>query len=308
MAAPILDVAVIGGSFAGNSAALMLARGRRSVAVFDTGLPRNSPAAAGNGFLGMDGLDPKGIQSRAQADVLKYPTTQIRPERVKAIARTDDGFTVITVTTGASSVNARRIVLAFGKTDILPDIPGLSGRWGNSVLQCPYCHGYEVADRPTGLLISGPPSWHQARLLSDWTSDLIVFTNGQPIPDAELPALEARNIRIVHDRIDHMDADGTLHLISAAPVPRDVLYLTTHTKLASPLAADLGCDLTDGPCGPMVAVDDFGATSVPGVYAAGDITRPFYGATMAAASGALAGTACHQSLATPDIPIKRAAA
>lgn len=308
--APTLDVAIVGGSFAGLSAGLPVARARRSVVVFDSGLPRNRFAAASHGFLGHDGRAPDAIRRDGRAQYLVYPTARLVEDEVVAIDGERDRFRL--ATRGGGEVLARRVVLAFGMRDALPEIPGLAACWGRSAMQCPYCHGYEAADLPTGLLVTGASPLHHARLLGDWTGDLAVFANGHAIAPDDRAAIEALGLRI-HDapvvRIEATDGHiEALHLADGARVPRAALYLATRAAPASDLAARLGCRMIEGAYGPYVAVDMMQQTSVPGVFAAGDLTRPAYNAPAAAADGARAGAAAHQSLHFAMAPIVAAAA
>lgn len=308
-ASPPIDVAIVGGSFAGLSAGLPVARARRSVVVFDSGLTRNRFAAASHGFLGQDGRAPDAIRLDGRAQFLAYPTARLVEDEVVAIDGERDRFRLMT--RGGAEVLARRVVLAFGMRDALPDIPGLAECWGRSAMQCPYCHGYEAADLPTGLLVTGASPLHHARLLGDWTGDLVVFANGQALAPDDRAAIDALGLR-VHDapvvRIEATEGHiQAVHLASGARIPREALYLATRAAPATDLADRLGCRMSEGPHGPYVAVDMMQQTSVPRVFAAGDLTRPFYNAPAAAADGARAGSAAHQSLHFAMAPIVAAA-
>ena len=302
------DVVVIGGSWAGLSAAMQLARARRRVLVVDAGRPRNRFAHSSHGFLGQDGRTPAAILETALAQVLAYPTATLRrDEATRAVAHGRGDFEVTLASGG--SVRARRLVLATGIVDELPDVPGLRERWGVTVLHCPYCHGYEVADRRLGVLAVGDASVHQALLLPDWSGDVTLFTNGTVVPTAaQRDALAARGVRIeprpfvglvgdapalagVRLRANPGDPDG------GPVVPLDALFTGSRTRMASPLAEQLGCGFEDGPFGPVVRTDAKRETTVPGVYAAGDAARVPHNATWASADGVTAGVYAHQSLA-----------
>ena len=293
-----IDVAIVGGSFAGLAAGLMLARARRRVVVFDEGQTRNRFADAGHGFLGMDGLAPAEMQRRGQADLLAYPTARIIGSRVTAIAGQDGRFTL----EADAEWLAKKVILAHGMRDILPDIPGLEPGWGKWALQCPYCHGYEVADQPTGILMTSPAAPHHLTMLRDWTDDLALFCNGHPLPD-ELRAKAAGWGIPVHDLpVVAIRDDGpsrTILLADGQEVRRSVLYLMSRSEPSCDLPAQLDCRTEDGMTGPFVSVDMMQNTSVPGVFAAGDLCRPMYGALFAAADGARAGTAAHHALLFP---------
>jgi len=298
MEGPATDVAIIGGSFAGLSAALMLARGRRRVIVFDDGQTRNRFAAASHGFLGQDGQAPDAIRLTGRAEVLAYPTASVDTRRVQGAQKTGDAFS-LTLADG-DLVLARRIILAYGMRDVLPAIPGLAECWGVTANQCPYCHGYELADRPTLVMLTGPHSVQHAMMLTEWTRDLTCLTHGQDMAPADAAALSERGIALrdgvvsaVHHRNGHIEA---VELADGARIAGQVLYLASTAVPACDLATDLGCAMEPGGQGPIVKVDWMQATSVAGVWAAGDLARQMPGAVHAAASGAMAGVAVHRSL------------
>lgn len=291
-----VDVAIVGAGFAGLSAAVMLARGRRRVVLIDDDQPRNRYAAAAHGFLGQDGRSPQEIRRTGLAEVLAYPTASHLAGRVDAVVRQRDGRFLLTGT--GFSVVAARVIIATGQRDILPEIDGLAACWGVTANQCPYCHGYELADRPTGLLCNADVPLHLARLLREWTADLTLLENGVLV-DATMTAALAGMPRMAGrvQRIEH--ADGKMRaavLEDGRRVPMTALYLVTRQEPASALAANLGCAMTEGPMGPDVAVDKYQRSTVPGVFAAGDLTTSFANSVQAAASGTQAGVACHQDL------------
>lgn len=297
------DAIVVGGSFAGLSAAMQLARARRRVLVVDAGLPRNRFARHSHGFLGQDGRPPAEILSSARAQVLAYPTARLRADEATHAAAEDGAFAV-TLASGAV-VRGRRLVLATGVVDELPDLPGLRERWGTSVLHCPYCHGYEVGDGRLGVLAVSEGSVHQALLLPDWSADVTLFTNGAVEPTAEQgAALAARGVRVERRRVLAVAGDGDalagLRVADAAGdevVPLDALFTGSRTRMASPLAGQLGCAFDDGPFGPVIRTDGRKETTVAGVFAAGDAARVPHNATWASADGVTAGVFAHQSLA-----------
>lgn len=293
------DVIVVGGGFAGLSAAMQLARARRRVLLIDAGLPRNRFADASHGFLGQDGKAPAAILRDAGCQVAAYPTVEIVRGEARAAARdADGGFTV--EISGGRVAQAQRLVLATGVADTLPDIPGLTERWGATVLHCPYCHGYEVRDRPLGVLANHPMAAHQAAMLPDW-GPTTLFTQGRFEPDAEqLPHLARRGVAIERRPIVALLGDApaleAVRLDDGRVLPVNALFVAPSTRMASPLAEQLGCLFDDGPLGPVIRTDEWKATSVPGVYAAGDAARTMHNATLASADGVMAGVGAHQSL------------
>lgn len=295
------DAVVIGGSFAGLSAATYIARARRTVCVVDGGAPRNRFAAHGHGFLTQDGSDPRAMLATARAQVAAYPTvTFVEGAAVRAEKR-PDGFAV-TLESG-EVLEAAKLVLAFGISDELPEIPGLAERWGASVLHCPYCHGYEVADRRLGVLHLSPMSAHQALLITEWGSTTY-FLNGADELDPELlRSLEARGVVIERVPVVSLQGEGqrleTIALADGRSVATDALFVGPRSHLNSDLASQLGCELHDGPFGRFIQTDEWKATTVEGVFAAGDITRAAHTITWASADGVTAGVAVHRSLAFP---------
>jgi thioredoxin reductase len=296
------DVIVIGGSFAGLSAALQLARARRRLLVVDAGRPRNRFARASHGFLGQDGRAPAAIVESARTQVLAYPTAEfIAGEATEA--RQCDGEFEVALASGATH-HARGLILATGVVDELPDVPGLRERWGATVLHCPYCHGYEVAARRLGVLATGPQALHQALLLPDWSPDVTLFTNGVVAPDdVQRAALQARGVRLEAEPVTALLGEAPLlsgvRLADGRVAALDALFTVSRTRPASALAEQLGCAFDEGPFGPVIRTSDRKETTVPGVFAAGDAARPAHNATWASADGVTAGIAAHQSLAIP---------
>ena len=297
------DVIVAGGSFAGLSAAMQLARARRRVLVVDGGRPRNRFAHASHGFLGQDGQAPAAIIEAGRAQVLAYPTAELRLDEATHAAAEGDDFEVRLAS--GEAVRARRLVLATGVIDELADLPGLRERWGRSVLHCPYCHGYEVAGGRLGVLAVSEASLHQALLLPDWSSEVTLFTNGTFEPGEEQrSALAARGVRIDPRRVievvgegERLDGVRVSGSAAGTVVPLDALFTGSRTRMASPLADQLGCAMDDGPFGPVIRTDAWKETSVPRVFAAGDIARVPHNVTWASADGVTAGIGAHRSLA-----------
>ena len=292
------DLIVAGGSFAGLSAAMQAARARRKVLVIDAGRPRNRFAVHAHGFLGQDGREPDAILGEARRQLLAYPTARVVEARAEKAMNAGVGFEV--ATGDGETFEAKRLVIATGVRDILPEIPGLAERWGKSVLHCPYCHGYEIAGKPLGVLATSPMSIHQAELITDW-GKVTLFGNGLLTPDAEQTSLlEKRGIDFEPGPVAALEDDGTDGMIVRLGDGRGIaiggLFTAPRNTMASPLAEQLGCAFADAPLGPVIAVDDKQQTSVPGVYAAGDAARMMHNIAFAVSGGAMAGVAAHQSL------------
>ncbi|PSJ40353.1 NAD(P)/FAD-dependent oxidoreductase [Allosphingosinicella deserti] len=294
------DVVVIGGSFAGQSAAMQLARARQDVLLVDAGLPRNRFAEESHGFLGQDGRAPSAIIRTARCQLDAYPTATIKHGLVHSVEQEAEHFLVSLDTDDA--VRARRMVLATGVSDELPQIPGLAERWGATVLHCPYCHGYEVRDQRLGVIANHPLAAHQASLIPDW-GPTILFTQGRFEPDeAQMALLGKRGVDIERTPVVELVGEGPglsgVRLADERFVELGAIFTNPHTRISSPIAERMGCALEDGPTGKFIRVDEWGLTSLDGVYAAGDAAMPMHNATLASASGVRAGVAAHRSLAT----------
>lgn len=292
------DAIIIGGSFAGLSAATYIARARRTVCILDIGAPRNRFAAHSHGFLTQDGSEPGTMLATARSQVAAYPTaTFVEGEAVSA-ATTPDGFSVKLAT--GEALEGTKLVLAFGISDELPAIPGLAERWGRSVLHCPYCHGYEFSGQRLGVLHVSPMSIHQAMLIAEW-GPTTLYLNGDLQPDdASASQLQKRGVTIEPAPVRAVHGEGArlaaLELADGRRSAVDALYLGPRTRLNSEIARQLGCEVDEGRFGSIIRTDDSKMTTVAGVYAAGDITRDAHNVTWASADGVTAGTAVHRSL------------
>jgi thioredoxin reductase len=315
------DVVVIGGGAAGLNGALMLARSRRSVLVIDGGAPRNAPAAAVHGLLARDGMPPAELLDRGRAEVRRYGG-QLITGQVSTAERDRDGFTVTLAghrPVRPGTAHARRLLVATGLTDELPDIPGLRGRWGRDVVHCPYCHGWEVRDQAIGVLASGPTAVHQALLFRQLSADVVLLSHTMPPPEGQeaeqLAALgipvvpgEVVAVEINDDRLTGVRlADGTVPANTMVPanttvLPRQALAVALRMTARAGFLADLGLKPTVHPLGigEYIAAGPAGQTEVPGVWAAGNVTDLGAQVGGAAAAGALAGAAINMDLVAED--------
>lgn len=297
------DVVVVGGSFAGLSAATYVARGRRSVCVIDAGRPRNRFAAASHGFFGQDGSDPREMIAQARSQLARYTqATLVAGEAVDARAA-GRGFSITLA--GGDVMEAARLVLACGITDVLPDLPGLAERWGKSVLHCPYCHGYEFAERRLGVLAVSPLSAHQALLIAEWGPTTLYLNGGDRLEQSVHAKLLCKGVYVEPALIEALLGDGGalsgVRLADGRTAAIDALYLAPRSRLNSPLAERLGCALDNGPFGPVIRTDAAKMTTVAGVYAAGDNARAPHSVSWAVADGVTAGVSVHQSLVFADL-------
>jgi thioredoxin reductase len=305
------DVVVVGGGAAGLSAALVLGRARRRVAVVDAGEPRNAPAAHMHGFLGSDGLPPSELIARGRGEVATYGVDQIA-DRVTGItsleARPLSRRSLhLTLATGRT-LTARRILVTTGLRDVAPDVPGVADRWGRDLLHCPYCHGYEVRDQPLGVLAGGrtpiEESLAHAHLVRQWSDDVVFFANGTPISAEQRERLLARAIGIVEERVARLVVEDDqltgLETVDGHVLPRAAVFVRPHLVANDTLLTDLGC--ATGNTG-WVSVDPTGATSVPGVWAAGNAVDPRAQVITAAGEGSAAAIAINNDLVEEDVPI-----
>ncbi|MEN2419897.1 NAD(P)/FAD-dependent oxidoreductase [Streptomyces rimosus] len=294
------DVVVIGGGAAGLSGALMLGRARRSVLVVDAGRPRNAPAAASHNYLSRDGVSPGELLAQGRAEVQRYGGKVVADEVVAAEA-VGEGLFRVTLGSGAS-VEARRLLLASGMVDELPGIPGLAERWGRDVLHCPYCHGYEVRDQAIGVLSTGPVAVRQALLWRQWSEDVRLFLHTGPEPsDEEYEQLAARGIAVVDGEVTGLEVAGRaedgddrisgVELAGGAVVPCRALVVAARFDVRAKVVESLGLETAetvvgDGAVlGSYVAAQPGGASSVPGVWAAGNVADPMATVSAAAAMG-----------------------
>ncbi len=288
------DVIVIGGSYAGMAAALILARGRRKVAVLDAGQRRNRFAAASHGLLGQDGRSPGAIADDARKQLLKYPSVTWRNGTAVSAERTGEHFSVRME--DGEVLSAKRLILATGVVDELPDVPGLAERWGKSVFHCPYCHGYELGNGPLGVLAVGEVSMHHGMLIPEWGRSTM-FLNGAFEPDEEqMSQLLARGVSIERERVEEVTGKALVKLADGRTIELAGLFVASRTTPSSPLAGMLGCELTESPLGIYISTNDMKETSVPGVFACGDAARAAGNVTFAISDGALAGLSAHRSL------------
>ena len=288
------DVIVIGGSYAGLSAALQLARTRRRILMIDGGIRRNRFAATSHGFLGQDGRAPDAIAAEGRRQLQAYPNVQWLDDTADGAVKTDTAFTVTTA--GGQTLHGARLVLATGVVDELPAIDGLAERWGQSVFHCPYCHGYELNAGQIGVLASGPLSMHHATLLPDW-GQVTLFTNAALVLDeAQRADLSARGVTIEETPVARIRETATVELADGRKLPMAGLFTLSRTHMASPLAAQLGCDFEEGPLGQFIKTEMTKETSVSGVFACGDAARMAGSVALAVGDGAMAGVGAHQSL------------
>lgn len=294
------DVIIIGGSFAGLAAALQLGRAGRKVTVLDTGLPRNRFAGHSHGVLGHDHKPPLTILAEARQQLSRYPAIKLVSARAESVSGAIDNFSVRTA--DGESLSARRLILSYGVVDQMPDVPGFAEGWGKAIVPCPYCDGFEVAGQHWGLVWSGPQSHNQVRLFRDWTDRLTVFAVGNDIPPEIRADLARRRTPVVDGRIIEIAQGGghtsTIKLDTGTHVAVDILFAHPRNKPSASLHEALGLATVNTPLGVILKVDERRETSVPGIYAAGDLANPITppSVTLATAHGAMAGIFAQQSM------------
>jgi thioredoxin reductase len=304
-----VDVVVIGGGAAGLNGALILARSRRSVVVIDSGSPRNAPAEAVHGLIALDGTPPAEILRRGREQVRQYGGLVVHGEVVSAesAAPSADGDLRFTVTLAdGRSITARRILVASGVTDVLPEVPGLAEHWGHSVVHCPYCHGWEVRDEPIGILATGPASIGHALLFRQLTEDLTYFTHDTDLDEDSRARFAARGIHVIDTPVTAVvnDEDGALagvRLADGLVVARRVLAVGPEMRARTQGLEGLSLPMQDLPnMGRAFASGMAGTTEVPGVWVAGNATDPVAQVGASAAAGALAAANINSMLAIAD--------
>ncbi|WP_404430106.1 NAD(P)/FAD-dependent oxidoreductase [Microbacterium lacus] len=300
------DAIIVGGGPAGLSAALMLGRSRRRVLVIDAGEPRNRFASHMHGVLGHDGTPPGELLARGRAEASVYGVEFV-DAHVTSVTTTADS---VEVTTASATHNARALIVATGITDDLPPVPGLAERWGETVLHCPYCHGWEVRDQRIGVLLTSPMGLHQAELARQLSAQVTVFTSGIAGVDAAARArLAARGVIVIDEPV--VEVTGESSAISEVRVgaglgadgrgiPIDALFIAGTPRPHDGFLSQLGLTRIDGPMGELIEVDPLGRTSDPRVWAVGNVVAPFANVPVSMGNGSMTGAAVNATLTAED--------
>src|SRR5271165_1603470 len=296
MQATVYDVVVAGGGAAGLSAALVLGRAQRRVAVIDAGAPRNAPAAHMQGFLSRDGMPPAGLLAAGRTEVAGYGVEPVEDQ----VAGIEAGFFVRLA--GGRVLRARRILVATGARDELPDIPGVRQRWGRDLLHCPYCHGWEVRGQPLGVLGTQPGSAQHALLVRQWSDDVTFFVHTYHLTSAERVQLEARGVRVVSGQVARLVVQAGrltgVELADGRVSPRTAVFFRPgNVPHADGLLTGLGCQVDEAG---FVTVDATGRTSAFGVWAAGNVADPRAQVITSAGAGSAAAIAINADLVHED--------
>ncbi len=294
------DVLIIGGSYAGLSAAMALGRSLRNVLIIDAGNPCNEQTPHSHNFITQDGATPASISAKAKEQVLEYPTVQFLKDFAVQGKKIENGFEI--TTQSCQSFQGRKLVFATGIKDILPKIDGFAECWGITAVHCPYCHGYEVRKVKTGILANGEAAFETAKLISNWTEELSIYTNGKSeLNKDQLKELSKNNILVIEKpiaSIEHTDGhieklkfkDGTMETLKA-------FYARVPFKQHSAIPETLGCELDENG---YIEVDMFQKTSVPGVFACGDNTTFIRSVAQAVYAGNVAASSLNKELIERD--------
>ncbi|MFF4506795.1 NAD(P)/FAD-dependent oxidoreductase [Streptomyces sp. NPDC001401] len=298
------EVIVVGGGAAGLSAALVLGRARRRTLVVDAGEPRNAPAAHMQGYLSRDGMPPAEFLAIGREEIARYGVELVR-DRAVDVTR-DEDFTV--VLESGRTLRARRLVIATGLKDELPEVPGVAERFGRDVLHCPYCHGWEVRDQAFGVLATTPLSVHQALMVSQWSKDVTLFLHTvaeEELSDDDLRRLAAAGVKVVPGEVAELvveeDRLTGVRLVDGTTHAREVVFTAPRAVPQTGLLERLGAELQESPFGAYPVVDPTGLTSVPGVWAVGNAMGFAEQVVNAAAGGYRAGAFINGELLMTDL-------
>jgi len=290
------EVIIVGGSYSGLSAAMSLGRSLRQVLVIDSGLPCNRQTPHSHNFITQDGEVPAVISAKAKLQVHFYKTVQFFNGIAIEVTKTKDGFEI--KTNSGETFTSKKMLFATGVKDLLPEVKGLAECWGISVLHCPYCHGYEVKTEKTAIIANGEMAFEYAKLISNWTKDLRLLTNGKStITWEQKEILQKHQIEIIEEEIESLEHEnGNVTQVifkNQSKTTVKAIYFRAPFEQHCSLPEALGCDLTEQG---LIKVDMMQRTTIPGVYASGDCVIQARSVAMAVSSGSFAGAAINKEL------------
>lgn len=282
------DVIIIGGSYAGLSAGMALGRSLRNVLIIDGREPCNIQTPHSHNFLTRDGETPTALAEISKAQVLAYPTVQLKEDVVTQVSRSERGFEV---DTHSESFTTGKLIFATGVKDIMPEIPGFAESWGVSVVHCPYCHGYEIRDTETGVLGNGDAGFEFVKFIRHWTSKITLLTNGaSTLSDHQKSTLDSIGIKVVENEIRAINhVNGQMSSVAFSEdytLNLRAIYARLPFVQKCDIPEQLGCELDEHG---YLKVDDFQKTNIPGILAAGDCTNRMRSVAGAVAAGSKAG-------------------
>ncbi|NTD99244.1 NAD(P)/FAD-dependent oxidoreductase [Agrobacterium tumefaciens] len=290
------EVIIIGGSYAGLSAAMALGRSLRKVLIINSGLPCNRQTPHSHNFITHDGDEPNEISKIAKAEVLKYHTVSFLEDIAVRGEKMDGGFKIITQS--GKEFHAKKLIFATGIKDTMPDIKGFAECWGISVIHCPYCHGYEFKDKVTGILANGARGFHLASMVNNLTNKVTLLTNGKPdFKEEQILKIKQHDIQIIETAITAIEhQDGWIQQVIFADrtsKPFEALYAALPFTQHSNIPISLGCELTEHG---HIKVGSFQETNINGVYACGDNTNMMRSVALAVSTGSVAGAVVNGKL------------
>lgn len=290
------EVIIIGGSFAGLSAAMSLGRSLRRVLIIDNEKPCNIQTPHSHNFLTQDGKPPLEILAKAKKQLSVYQTVRIMTDTAINVSKNDNYFEVTLQKSGL--VKAKKLILAWGIKDDTSQIDGLSECWGISVIHCPYCHGYEVSNQATAVIANGNEAYEYTKMISNWTKNLTLLTNGSSILSTEqVLKLQSKGIKIIEKEIDKIKHQAgiveSIMVKDSSEIAVSVVYYRPPFVQKSTIGEQIGCELN--PTG-LIQVNDFQQTTISGVYAAGDNSSPFRSVANAVAKGSFSGAMLNKEL------------
>lgn len=290
------DVIIIGGSYAGLSAAMALGRSMRNVLIIDSGLPCNRQTPHSHNFITQDGEKPAVIAAKAKAQVLIYSNVKFHEGLAVGGKKTENGFAI--VTQSGEEFEAIKLIFATGINDIMPNMKGFADCWGISVVHCPYCHGYEFSNQKTGIMANGEKAFHLASLVNNLTDNITILTSGKAdFSDEQRTKLKNHNIKIIETELSEIQhQNGHIKNVifkNGKSTDFNAVYAAVPFTQHTDIPVSLGCELTE--LG-YIKVDNFQKTTVPGIFACGDNSSMMRAVSNAVATGTFAGTMANREL------------
>lgn len=290
------EVIIVGGSYSGLSAAMSLGRSLRQVLVIDSGLPCNRQTPHSHNFITNDGEKPAVISAKAKIQVDFYDKVHFYNGLAISAVKTEKGFEI--KTESGKIFTSKKLLFATGVKDLLPEIPGFAECWGISVIHCPYCHGYEVKKEKTAIIANGEMGFEFAKLISNWTKDLRILTNGKStLSPEETLILQQHNIDIIEDEIDFFEhVNGDIENVvfkNQSKITIKAIYARPSFEQHCHLPESLGCELTQQG---LLKADAMQKTNIAGIYASGDCTTQMRSVAIAVSTGSFAGAVINKEL------------